>query len=273
MRIVTSQPDLERLLSGHLHPHEQVRILVGETRFTAAPGDYSSFSRRLTIVAESTNGAARTATLGLLRDLRADLVFSPATIGDGSPARQATDAGVPVRLDFSMDYDEHVLTGLLDHFLHSPDLQVPIEPFYALAGAVGRHRKLTLWQVFDSSPGRCFFVDAERRISLSPWWARQAVFFGTPADSMETMCRSAGWAQLEASAEQVFISQTPCAFCEHYPYCGGIWRASQDSGTACSIWQRLMDRMAEAYRQCLGDSAGNPDRERMTNDETRMSKE
>jgi len=257
VRIVTSQPDLERLLSGRLHPHEQVRILVGETRFTAAPGDYSSFSRRLTMVAESTNGAARTATLGLLRDLRAELVFSPATIGDGSPARQAADAGVPVRLDFSMDYDEHVLTGLLDHFLHSPNLQVPIEPFYALAGAVARHRKLTLWQVFDSSPGRCFFVDAERRISLSPWWARQAVFFGTLADSMETMCRSAGWAQLEAYAEQVFISQTPCAFCEHYPYCGGIWRAASDSDKACLIWQRLMDRIVDAYRGCVAGSARN----------------
>ncbi|NLE59808.1 MAG: radical SAM protein [Planctomycetes bacterium] len=256
VRIVTPQPDLERLALGRLDPQERARGLVSLERFLASPTEYKPFARQLTIMAgpeslrHDSAEPAREALFDSLRRLRAELMFSAATIGDGTFARQAADAGVPVRLEFGIDYDEAVLSDLLHHFLHTPTLRVPIEPFFTLAGAIGGQRRLTLWQIFDNLLGRCLFVDAQQRVSVSRWYAQRGVFLGKVGDGIESMRESAAWTQIEARAERVFIEQTPCAFCEHYPYCGGIWRATSEADAACFVWQRLMDRMVQAYRGC-----------------------
>lgn len=256
VRIVTPQPDMERLTLGRLDPQERARGLVSLDRFLASPTECKPFARQLTIMAgpeslcHDSAEPVREALFDSLRRLRAELMFSSVTIGDGTFARQAADAGVPVRLEFGTDYDEAVLSGLLDHFLHTPTLRVPIEPFFTLAGAIGGQRRLTLWQIFDNLAGRCLFVDAQQRVSVSRWHAQQGVFLGKFGDSIEAMRESAAWRQVEAYAERVFIEQTPCAFCEHYRYCGGIWRATSEADTACLVWQRLMNRMVQAYRGC-----------------------
>ncbi|MGQ9650091.1 MAG: radical SAM protein [Phycisphaerae bacterium] len=257
VRIVTLRPDIERLALGRLDPQERARGLVTLEHFLASPGDYGPFARQLTILAgrgslcHDIAEHGRQALLGMLRRLRAELMFSPATIDDSSFACRAADAGVPVRLEFDIDYDEAVLSGLLDHFLHTPTLHVPIEPFFTLAGTIGGQRRLTFWQIFDNLPGRCFFVDAQQRVSVSRWYAQQGAFLGKVGDGIEVMRESAAWRQVEHYAERVFIEQTPCAFCEHYRYCGGLWRAASDADAACFTWRRLMDRMLEAYRGCL----------------------
>ncbi|GEM_PF-531638 len=258
VRIVTPQLDLERLALGRLDPQERARGLVNLEHFLASPSGYKPFARQLTIMAgpefaysQNKADAMQDGLLGTLRRLRAELMFSSATIGDGTFARRAADASVPVRLEFGTDYDEAVLSGLLDHFLHTPTLQVPIEPFFTLAGAIGGQRRLTLWQIFDNLTGRCLFVDAQQRVSVSRWYAHRGAFLGKVGDSIKVMRESAAWKQIEAYAERVFIEQTPCAFCEHYPYCGGIWRATSEADTACLVWRRLMDRMVKAYRGCL----------------------
>jgi radical SAM protein with 4Fe4S-binding SPASM domain len=266
VRIVTPHPDIERLTLGRLDPQERARGLVNLERFLASPSEYRAFARQLTIIfgaealrlqserpsqpLQSSTQPAKEALFDTLCRMRAELMFSPATIGDGTFARQAADAGVPVRLEFGTDYDEAVLSGLLDHFLHTPTLRVPIEPFFTLAGAIGGQRRLTLWQIFDNLAGQCLFVDAQQRVSVSRRHAQQGVFLGKVGDSIEAMRESAAWRQVEAYAERIFIEQTPCAFCEHYRYCGGIWRATSDADTACLTWRRVMDRMLEAYRGC-----------------------
>lgn len=253
VRIITPNPDLPRLVAGGLMPGDRVRLLVAEDRPVASPEKYSALKVPLTVVASSpppgsTAVIDHSPTIDLMRKLRAEMLFSPATIGDGSPACRAADAGVPVRLEFSIDYDESVLLRLLDHFLHTPTLQVPIEPFYSLAGAIGRHGKVTLWQLFDGSPGRCLFVDRQRSVSLSRWWAERGAFLGTVDDTPDAFKESALWKKMHDFADHFFITQTPCAFCEHYPYCGGIWRAMSELDVPCHTWQRVMDRLVQAYR-------------------------
>jgi uncharacterized protein len=246
-RIVTPQPDLPRLTAGRVEPQERIRLFVTEARFAISPAEYASFRGQLTVLADNPGASSRTAILDSLRELCAELAFSPATIGDGSPLKMAADQGVPVRLQCAEDWPAPVLLDLLDYFLHSPKLEVPVEPFFSLAAAIGRQRRTTLWQSFDSVPGRSYFVDQQRRVSLSRPWAERGRFFGSVDDDPASLRRSPLWTDLQALRQQIFITQSPCAFCEHYLYCAGFWRAAFESDVPCNTWRQVMDRMTASY--------------------------
>ena len=176
VRIVTPQPDLERLRAGWIRQEVRLFVAKSDSRFSGGihavrPAVDCHDRETKETTPEPTSRQPPQAAR------RADILA-----GDDRrrfAARQAADAGVPVRLEFATDYEEAVLSGLLDHFLHSATLQVPIEPFYSLAAG---HRPIAQADALAGVrqyPGRCLFVDAQRRVSLSRWWAERGVFLGT----------------------------------------------------------------------------------------------
>jgi len=185
-------------------------------------------------------------------------VFTAASIGDGTPAVRASLAGVPVRLAPDAVWPDGVLERLADHFLHAPDLEVPVEPFATVAGAIARGRGPDLWHACREELGRDFSVDVEGRVSLSERWAAQGRFFGTVRDDLDAFEASALWKELAAWRRRVFAELTPCATCAHFPSCGGFWLAGGSDAQVCRGWQAAFGMLADAWRahrDALADEA------------------
>ncbi len=254
VRITSPRLDLPRLARGRLRPGETPHILVPENRFIEAPEAYARFKKTMTVLAETPSPRKLLAMVNPLRSLASYYLFNPATIGDGTIAIMAASLQVPVRLACSEDWPEHVLENLLDYFLHSPALEVPIEPFYSLAAAIGQQRKVTFWQLFDEALGRDYFIDSEHRVSLAPRWARRGLFFGTVNEPSSGFRNSPLWSDLDGLKHRLFASQATCAFCEHYLYCRGFWTTAEQAEPTCAMWRRLMDRLAGSYKPETADA-------------------
>lgn len=256
LRVATHELDLQRLSHKRFMREEIRHAFVGEERFHPRPREWSSFRKNLTVIAENPAPRRLLGMIDELRRLATDYLFTPASIGDGTMAIMAASLDVPVRLAFSEDWPEDVLNEILDYFLHSPTLSAPIEPFYTLAGAVAGQSEATFWDIFGERLGRHWYIDDERRVTLSPRWAEQGRFFGSADDSDAALRESALWTELSGLRDAMFIQQKPCAFCAHFPCCAGFWTTTTRAGETCAMWQRIMDRLAAAYREQAADSTG-----------------
>jgi hypothetical protein len=169
---------------------------------------------------------------------------------DGFPtaALIAASLGAPVRLAPTTEWPREVLLELARYFLYSPTLETPIEPFATLARSMAELQGLTLTWPYLEILGRCFYVDKEERVTLSPRWAEAGRFFGTTRDDLETLQASELWRELAALRMRTFSEGTPCATCAHYPWCGGFWLALESDPARCEPWKDAMDLLYEAWQ-------------------------
>lgn len=179
--------------------------------------------------------------------------FAPEAIDDGTPTIDASLAGVPVRLAPRARWPGGVLERLVEHFLYHPALEVPIEPFVALARAVaygGADGGTTdLRHAYREVLGTDWFVDREGRVSLSERWAKAERFLGDVSDTPEALETSDLGMEVTSYRERVFSGPSPCATCLHFPACGGFWLAlGEKDDDACRDWHGAMDRIVEAWR-------------------------
>lgn len=174
--------------------------------------------------------------------------FTPTSIGDGSPAIEASLAGAPVRLGSQARWPDGVLELLAEHFLYAEGLEVPVEPFALVTRAVARGKGPDLWHAFHEVLGRDFFVDREGRVSLSARWAARGRYLGTVADDLDVFEASDLWRDVASWRERVFADVGVCSTCEHFPACGGFWLAYGSDEDACRGWQHALGLLAAAWR-------------------------
>jgi hypothetical protein len=234
---------------GDVRLGEGRHIFATEQHFQDSPDEYTRFRKCITVDAEAPTPRLLLTLAPSLRQQAAEYRFAPASVGDGIVPIMAASLGVPVRLAYSEEWTEEILSELLDYFLYSPTLDVPIEPFFSLAAAIGQQDRVTLWELFDEVVGQHYFVDAEGRLSLSRRWADRGMWFGEVSKGTDRFETSQLWSSLAELRQRVFAMQTPCAFCEHYPYCEAFWMTAERSEETCRLWRGLMDRMAAAFRQ------------------------
>lgn len=200
------------------------------------------------VTVTATEPAPRVADVLARRPRGLVYVFTPASIGDGAPAIEASLAGAPVRLSPEASWPDGVLERLADHFLHAEGLEVPVEPFATVTRAIARGKGPDLWHAWHEMPGRDFFVDRESRVSLSARWAAQGRFFGTLDDDPDDYETSDLWREVASWRERVFTEMGVCSTCEHFPACGGFWLADGSDASVCAGWQRALALLVAAWR-------------------------
>lgn len=183
------------------------------------------------------------------RPVRTAYVFTPQAIPDGTGAIRVSLSNIPVGLVPWAEWPKAVLIRLVEHFLYHPTLEVRIEPFATIARSVAQGGRLDLWDAGRERLGQDFYVDRERRVTLSERWARAGRTFGTIADDLETFERSDLWRELASWRDRTFETLTDCAVCRHHPWCGGFFRALDDRPEACAGWLAAMDRIVEAWER------------------------
>ena len=249
VRVIRKSLDWPHFTNGAPGEQNTWQIIVRENLFTEKPDWFAPYQERLLLVAQDPSPRKLLAMLDDLRRYAGHYQFTPETIGDTTTAIMAASLNVPVHLAFSEEWPAEILNELLDYFLRSLALQVPIEPFYFLATALGQQHQGNLWEYYQEVLGRNFFIDQRKRITLSSRWADREMFFGSLDQKGKDLNESRLWADLQGLDKQLFISQSPCAFCEHYKYCAGFWRTTGQAEATCGIWRGLMDRLANASKE------------------------
>lgn len=212
----------------------------------AHPESFPLRGAAITLIASGPQRARVDAVLRR-RPVKTAYVFTPDAIPDGTGAIRVSLSHIPVGLVPWAEWPEDVLLRLVDHFLYHPTLDVRIQPFAAIARSVAQGGGGDLWSAARERLGMDFFVDRDRRVTLSERWARAGRFFGTTADDLETFQRSDLWQELATWRERTFASLDGCAVCRHHPWCGGFFRALDDRPEACASWMAAMDRITQAW--------------------------
>lgn len=249
VRVARESLDWPQLVHGVPGLRDTWQVTIKEHDFADKPDRFASFQGRLIIVAEDPSPRKLLAMLDDLRRYGGHYEFSPESMQDPTVAIMAASLNVPVRLAFSEDWSAETMGDLLDYFLRSLALQVPIEPFYFLASAVSEQHESTLRDHYHEVLGRSYFVDPRHRVTLSPRWAEREMFFGTIEQSEAHFQTSSLWTELQGWEQRIFVAQEPCAFCEHYRYCAGFWRTTRQADKTCGLWRGVMDRLVEACKE------------------------
>lgn len=249
VRVSRESLDWPQLAQGVPGPRDTWRVTIKEHYFVDKPSRFAPFQGRLTLVAEDPSPRKLLAMLDDLRHYGGHYEFTPETVRDSTMAIMTASLNIPTHLAFSEDWTADTIDDLLDYFLRSLALQVPIEPFYFLASAVSEQHENTLWDYYHEVLGRSFFVDPALRVTLSARWAEREMFFGTIEQQENDFRASSLWTDLQGREQRIFVAQEPCVFCEHYRYCAGFWRTTRQADKTCGLWRGVMDRLVEACKQ------------------------
>jgi hypothetical protein len=240
-----------RIASGIVRPGETIHPIVAESAVRADPPAWSRFAGALTVVAESPEPRPY---LEITRTLPAsgfEYLVPPAAAGDGSIAAVAASFGTPVRLAGAGGWTREALDAVADFFLHSPTLAVPVEPFYSLAASLGGDGDATLARAFEELPGRNAYV-ATGRVSLSERRASRDEWFGRADEDRALLERSDLWQATASLRHRMLATQSECAFCGQFRFCGGWWTTVDDAGASCRLWRDVAGRFEAAMRGAPG---------------------
>jgi len=140
------------------------------------------------------------------------------------------------------------LASSLEHYLTSPRLEAPIEPWHSIARGIASRRPRDLSGTYDETLRRNYWLGEDGSVSLSERHAAGGLVFGRLEDGPEGWQQSPAWRALEARRRQPFLRRSTCAFCPHYLWCGAY--AADDAGSPdpawCGVWIPLFERLQEA---------------------------
>ena len=157
-----------------------------------------------------------------------------------------TSVGIPVRVDTSTPVeDPDVLLSALDHYLHSPTLATPVEPFHGLLLALSASSDRSLWELESEDVEIHFHVTADGKVTLSRRWAEAGHYYGTAHDPWDNLIQSDAYARFAAFPVDLLGAAGPCATCAHFDLCKGFLRAV-DPEQPCDPWQAAFDKLKEA---------------------------
>jgi len=163
--------------------------------------------------------------------------------------RRLTRSGVPVHLRRIDEWHADDLVDSLEYYLTDPELETPIEPWDSMAEAVSSGTPVDLWTLSGERLGGSFFVDEDRRVTLSERLAELGRFFGTLDEGLQVWERSDLWSELAGLRRRLFLERSPCAFCEVFLWCGGYFAGPPARATElCATWQQLIARLQRAFR-------------------------
>jgi len=157
-----------------------------------------------------------------------------------------TSMGLAVDLVHILDHlPPAAARDILEYYLHTEALSVPIEPFHAVLLSKMTNANLSLWHLNLVYPGQFLYAD-HRGLAEDPDELRRGEYmfvFTPPGDHPKATGRD--------SSLQDFFDSLPrrhpqCLACRHYHICAGWGVYKKES---CGLWIDLLDALQSASRE------------------------
>ena len=150
--------------------------------------------------------------------------------GVGDATLMLASLGVPVRLVFRdpRELQTGDLQTILDYYLFSKSLRVPIEPVHLIIQQVLQNAPLDLWQVLGEDPERALFIGGDGQISLSERFHRADRNHGPIDMELGDIPNSPLYRSVRESKMHHRTHFTACSVCRVFPLCSGFFVAADD---------------------------------------------
>ena len=134
--------------------------------------------------------------------------------------------GHPVSITFSEPgrADFQKLLQILDYYLHSPSLMVPIQPLHSLTVGLLEKREVNLWQACEEDCRRNIYVTEKGEVTLSRRFASRGALYGSVEDGPEVWGQSDFYQRLSGLDKNLRRDVSVCSYCRHFPVCGGYFQ-------------------------------------------------
>ncbi|MFC1924035.1 hypothetical protein ACFLXA_01540 [Chloroflexota bacterium] len=131
------------------------------------------------------------------------------------------------------------LLQALDFYLHSPLLNIPLEPFHTLLITQGKGKGLSLWDIEKERSSLNFYIH-ENNISLSRRWLDRKKYFGELDNTWTAIMNSDLIIELKSLKNTLFKNKAICIFCPHLDLCNGFLKAA-DIERPCDDWKAVFN--------------------------------
>ena len=147
------------------------------------------------------------------------------------------DSASPPRAD-------RILKRALDFYVHSPMLNMPIEPFHSLLCTISQGLNLTLWDIAGERVAYNFFVSDGGEVSLSRRWHARGFNYGSMNEPGDNLKETDLFRRLSSFRFALFQSCDLCVFCAHLDLCGGFLRALE-ANWPCDSWRQVFHTLCQ----------------------------
>lgn len=155
--------------------------------------------------------------------------------------------GFRISLDFGGSFNMDSAMEILDYYLHTSTLEIPIEPFHTLVRRAREEQRLDLWSLFGRQVGRNYFVDEQGQVSVDHRHAAAGVTFGAVDDDPLSWSRSPHHEQLSTMKWVLYESGADCVCCRHFNDCLGFFISGATGQRAkCRDEREFLDIAQEA---------------------------
>jgi hypothetical protein len=175
-----------------------------------------------------------------------------ATVADDDPgsmvecAKKASLQGWPVLLPPEPAVarsPNELMLDILDHYLFTKELSVPIEPLHSMLVAKVQRNGRTLWNMWYGKPAYHFYVASSGRVGMHPGWAeRDDLTYGTSSGTVAEWRATAGYQRATERAVRRTPLDPRCKECGHFSLCGGALLAI-DPKAGCAVWTEVFERI------------------------------
>ncbi len=181
-------------------------------------------------------------------------VLMEADKGLSEGVKIVTSAQVPVVISLDALSDDSELMSVLDYYLHSTHLQVPVEFFHSMFTARVRGMTSSLTELYPESPDQFLYIDESGQVTASARFARAGEFFGSITRGVRIDDQSSLYNMLLNPKKSLFLSGSSCVACEAFDVCTGYLRMV-DTTFDCAKLLQVFDVIKAKAKEIVADLA------------------
>lgn len=151
-----------------------------------------------------------------------------------------TSMGIAVDLLYRLEtIMRKIIMEIIDHYLHFPSLDTPVEPFHSILMSKLKNAKLTLWSLYAMPPDTVFYIEDtdmvegaekisnESYLSLIHWKSHQ-------------WKESNGHNGFKRYFESIPRDHPGCLACDQFYFCFSWAKYRED---CCELWKEILDKL------------------------------
>jgi hypothetical protein len=151
-----------------------------------------------------------------------------------------TSMGIAVDLLYRLEtITRKTILEIIDHYLHFPSLNSPVEPFHSILMSKLKNGKLTLWSLYAMPPDTVFYVD-DMEIIERPGKCGNDHYRPLIRWKNHQWKESHGHNGFKKYFESIPRDHPGCLACDQFYFCFSWAKYQRD---CCELWKEILDKL------------------------------